>query len=77
MNIRQNIRKAAFSLVWRTLLFLDKENIECSLEDLEFRHGKHHFTANNPIHIISPKGYFRECRKHEPIRQYLTHITEL
>lgn len=45
--------------------------IHCKKEDLENRFGVHHLTAQNPIRVLNPAGYFRECRKHERVDVYL------
>jgi hypothetical protein len=52
------------------------ETISCHISDLEFRYGKHHLTANNPVRVYSPEGYFRECRRHLPIRDYIEKISK-
>lgn len=51
-------------------------NINCSQSDIEFRYGKHHLTATNPIRIFNPDGYFRECRKHQNLSEYLQETTK-
>lgn len=49
--------------------------IRCKKEDLENRFGRHHLTAQNPVKVINPPGYFRECRKHERASIYLQKAT--
>lgn len=51
-------------------------NIECCQNDLELRYNKHHLTATNPVKILSPEGYFRECRNHIPLNDYIANTTK-
>lgn len=52
------------------------EGLCCERGDIELRFGKHHLTAQNPVRIFRPQGYFRECRKHEPFSKYIIRATE-
>jgi len=52
------------------------EELFCEQSDIELRFGKHHLTAHNPVHILKPQGYFRECRKHEAFSKYILRATE-
>jgi len=51
-------------------------DIHCQLQDVEYRYNKHHLTATNPVHILKPDGYFRECRKHIDLSEYLQQTTK-
>lgn len=52
------------------------EGLCCEYGDIELRFGKHHLTAHNPVQILRPQGYFRECRKHETFSKYILRATE-
>ncbi len=47
------------------------ETIRCRKEDLENRYGIHHLTAQNPVRVLRPAGYFRECRRHDRADKYI------
>lgn len=72
-----SIRHVVFELVQSFLLVPKQpdgnrvETVHCNKSDLENRFGIHHLTAQNPIRVIKPAGYFRECRKHEKVDIYL------
>lgn len=77
-----NLKHSIFSILQRMVLVpveprpVTVRKMSCRAEDYEYRFGKHHLTATNPVHILCPDGYFRECRKHVNLWNYVENTTQ-